>query len=99
MIIFKGERLNHEWTRGEIPNTVYGMSPQGWIYHELFAEWLEKLFIKNIPQTRPVILLLDGLSSHFTPETMQEKMKLSCFVYHHMQLTWLNHLTLAFLDT
>ena len=71
MIIFKGERLNYEWTKGEIPNTVYGMSPQGWINHELFAEWLEKLFIKNIPQTRPVILLLDGHSSHFTPEAIK----------------------------
>ena len=54
MTVFKGKRLNREWTKGEIPNTLYGMSPQGWINHELFAEWLEKLFIKNIPQTRPV---------------------------------------------
>ena len=31
MVIFKGECLNHEWTKGEIPNTIYGMSHQGWI--------------------------------------------------------------------
>ena len=71
MVIFKGERLNHEWTKGEIPNTIYGMSPQGWIDQELFVKWLEKLFIENIPKTRPVLLLLDGHSSHFTPEAIK----------------------------
>ena len=49
MVIFKGECLNYEQTKREIPNTVYGMSPQGWIDQELFVQWLEKLFIKNIP--------------------------------------------------
>ena len=29
MVIFKGERLNYEWTRGEVPDTKYAMSPQG----------------------------------------------------------------------
>lgn len=43
------------------------MSPQGWIDHELFAKWLLKLFVKNIPQTQPVMLLLDGHSSYNTP--------------------------------
>ena len=49
MIIFKSERLNHEWTKGEIPNTIYGVSPQGWIDHELIADCLLKLCIKYIP--------------------------------------------------
>ena len=25
MVIWKGERFNHEWTVGEVPNTLYGM--------------------------------------------------------------------------
>ena len=29
IVIFKGERLNYEWTRGEVPDTKYAMSPQG----------------------------------------------------------------------
>ena len=49
----------------------YGMSPLGWIDHEFFAKWLLKLFVKNIPQTRPVLLLLDGHSSHYTPEAVK----------------------------
>ena len=48
------------------PNIIYGMSPSGWIDHELFANWFLKLFIKNIPQTRSVLLLLDRHSSHYT---------------------------------
>ena len=51
MVILKGECLNYEWTKGEIPNAIYGTLPQSWIDHQLIADWLLKLFIKNIPQT------------------------------------------------
>ena len=71
MVIFKGERLNYEWTRGEVPDTKYAMSPQGWTDHELFFEWLSKQFTKSIPPSRPVLLLLDGHSSHFTLEAIK----------------------------
>ena len=47
------------------------MSPQGWIDHELSADWLLKLFIKNIPETHPVLLLLDGHSSHYTRKAIK----------------------------
>ena len=66
MVTLKGERLHYEWTKGEIPNTIYGMSPQGWTEHKLFTDWLLKLFINKIPQIHPVLLLLDGHSSHYT---------------------------------
>ena len=36
MLICKGERLNHEWTMGEAPNTLYGISENGWIDQDLF---------------------------------------------------------------
>ena len=71
MVIYKGEQLNYEWTRGEVPNTEYGMSPQGWMDHELFYEWLQKLFIQNIPSSRPMLLLLDGHLSHFSLEAIK----------------------------
>ena len=29
MIIFNGKHFNHDWVKGEIPNTWYGMSPNG----------------------------------------------------------------------
>ena len=70
MVIFKGERLNYGWKRGEVPDTKYAMSSQGWTDHKLFFEWLSKQFIKNIPPSRPVLLLLDGHSSHFNLEAI-----------------------------
>ena len=71
MVIFKGEHFNNDWAKGEVPNTWYIMSPNGWIDQKLFTEWLQKLFNPNIPSTRPVLLLLDGHSSHFNPEAIK----------------------------
>ena len=70
MIILKGGKFNHEWSVGEVPNTLYGMSENGWIDQELYNNWLEKIFIPNIPSYRPVILLLDRHKSHCTPEAI-----------------------------
>ena len=72
MIIFKGEHLNHDYTKVEVPNTLYGMSKQGWIDSELFYCWLSNLFVPNIPPARPVLLLLDGHSTHYTPEAVRK---------------------------
>ena len=36
MVIFKGERLNHDLTKGEVLGTLYGMSENGWIDRELY---------------------------------------------------------------
>ena len=71
-VIFKGERLNYELTKGEVPETRYGMSENGWIDSELFFHWLNTHFVRHIPSTRPVLLLLDGHSTHFTPEALKE---------------------------
>lgn len=70
MVIFQGKRLNPEWTKGEVPNTLYGMSDKGWTYMELFSYWMKDLFLPNIPPARPVLLLLDGHSSHYEPDTI-----------------------------
>ena len=67
MVIFKGEQLNHEQTKGEVPDTRYGTSPKD----GAFCEWLVKLFIKSIPLSKPVILLFDGYSSHYNLEAVK----------------------------
>ena len=71
MVIFEGKRLNPEWTKGEVPNTLYGMSEKGWTDMKLFHYWMTNLFIPNIPPARPVMLLLDGHSSHYEPDTIR----------------------------
>ena len=37
MVIFKGERFNYDFMKGEVPDTVFGMSPNGWIDQDLFT--------------------------------------------------------------
>ena len=62
--------MNHEWSVGEVPNTLSGMSENGWIDQELYNNWLEKIFIPNIPSYRSLMLLLDGHKSHYTHEAI-----------------------------
>ena len=45
MVIFEGKRLNAEWTKGEVPCTLYGMSDKGWTDMELFSYWMKDLFL------------------------------------------------------
>ena len=71
MVIFEGQRFNPEWSKGEVPDTLYGMSDKGWTDQELFYYWLTELFVKQIPPARPVMLLVDGHSSHYEPVTIR----------------------------
>ncbi len=71
MVIFEGKRLNVEWTKGEVPCTLYGMSYKGWTDMELFSFWMKDQFLPSIPPALPVLLLLDGHSSHYEPETIR----------------------------
>ena len=73
MVIFKGERLNANYTKNQVPSTLYGMSKQGWIDSGLFYLWFREQFLTNIPPTRQVLLLLDGHSTHYTPEKRRKR--------------------------
>ena len=47
---------------------IYGLSPNsGWIDSELFTEWFERHFLLYAPAGRPILLMLDGHSSHYDP--------------------------------
>ena len=81
MVIFKGERFNHEWSTGEVADTLYGMSENGWIDSELFFYWLDKLFLKHIPPHRPVILLCDGHKSHYTPDAISRAAQAGVIIF------------------
>ena len=59
------------WTRGEIPDTRYGLSKIGWADQELFQGCMKEHFILHVVQGSPVLLLVDGHSSHYDPETIR----------------------------
>ena len=63
LIIFSGKNLQSTW-RGNnaLPNTFYGVSENGWITSQIFAEWFDK-FTTTVTQ-RPLLLVFDGHLSH-----------------------------------
>ena len=70
-VIFPRKSLNPALTKGEVPGTLYGLTENGWMNGELFYYWLTHHFLLYVPATRPVLLLLDGHSSHYCPETIR----------------------------
>ena len=70
-VIFDTATLNPAWTEGQVPGTTYGLSKKGWIDTELFYHWLKKHFLNYAVPARPLLLLLDGHSSHFQPEVLK----------------------------
>ena len=71
MVIFDGKYLNYQWTIGELPGTYYGMSGKGWTDRELFSHWLKDQFLKYAVKTQPLLLILDGHSSHYEPQSVE----------------------------
>ena len=45
-------------------------SDKGWITTELFESWFTEMFLPNAVAARPLLLLLDGHSSHYQPDVI-----------------------------
>ena len=71
MVIFSGKHFNYDLAEGEVPGTFYGMSDSGWMDQDLFSKWFTSHFLKHAVPGRPLLLLLDGHSSHYTLELIQ----------------------------
>ena len=71
MVIWNRKKLPAELSSGEVPGTIYGLSENGWIDRELFYIWFRKLFLTYAPACRPLLLLVDGHSSHYCPEAIR----------------------------
>ena len=72
MVIFDREKFPMELANGEIPGTIYGFSSNGWIDQGLFEKWFTNHFLRYVPSVRPLLLLMDGHSSHYHPYTIQK---------------------------
>lgn len=71
MVIWDRKNLKPALTQGEVPATIYGLSSKGWMDGELFHKWFKRHFLRYAPATRPLILLMDGHSSHYNSKTLQ----------------------------
>lgn len=72
MIVYKRKNLIPQLTVEEVDGTIYGLSSSGWMDGELFQEWFHSHFLQYAPATRPLLLLLDGHSSHYRLEFISE---------------------------
>ena len=70
-IIFAAKQLNILWTNEEVSGSRYAVSDKGWVDQELFFYWLKEHCLQNAVSQRPLLLLLDGHSSHFEPNSIQ----------------------------
>ena len=65
------------------------MSDKGWTDQELFKHWLKDHFLKYTVSGRPLLLLLDGHSSHHEPASVElareEEVILFCLPPHTTQ--------------
>ena len=75
LIIFDRQRMKHEFTAGEMPGFAYGKSRNGWIDSEIFEEWFSTRFLPHAPSSRPLLLRLDGHSSHYQPAVVRKAAK------------------------
>jgi len=80
-VIFDRKTLNPELTLGEVPGTLYGLSENGWITSDLFYHWFNSHFLAYAPKSRPLLLLMDGHSTHYCPEAIRIAAKEKVILY------------------
>ena len=67
LVIYERKVLNPDLTVGDVPGTCYGLSDNGWMNSEIFENWFIHHFLVHAPASRPLLLLVDGHSTHYCP--------------------------------
>ena len=70
MIVWDRRTLHPDMSSGEVPGTLHGMTYSGWMDQDLFETWLCSHFLRYVPPVRPLLLLMDGHSSHYCPNAI-----------------------------
>ena len=70
LAIFDRAVLRQDLTDGEVPDTVYGLTNNGWSNAEIFDIWFNNQFLHFTLAAQPILLLMDGHSSHFNLSTV-----------------------------
>jgi hypothetical protein len=74
-IIYTGKYLLANGTNGGPSNTRFAESLNGWMTTAAYIDWFHNLFIPSLPHERPILLILDGHSSHISYEVSDLAMK------------------------
>ena len=79
--IFPGECFKENPLKDAVPNSYFGRSDNGWMTASLFYGWLGNHFVKRIPPSRPVVLIVDGHGSHIDMEVSKLALENQVFLY------------------
>ena len=79
-INFYAKRLNMEWRKDDV-GTAYGLSAKGCVDSELLKGWLSEYFLAHAVGSHPLLLVLDGHSSHYQPELILYARKFSIILF------------------
>ena len=78
-------------TVNEVPGIMCGPSLNCWMDTELFELWFKHHFLLHAPSCRPILLMMDGNSTHFQPSVVcmatKEEVILFCLPPHSTHLT------------
>lgn len=71
LILFAGKNFQSTWKGSTaLPNTMYGISDNGWMTTDVFGDWFEQ-FIEYVKE-RPLLLVYDGHLSHVSIRVIQK---------------------------
>ena len=66
---------------GKVEESAFSVMDTGYIDTQTFYMWFANHFIPNIPQAKPVVLIIDGHDSHLDLETFQPAEKNEIYLY------------------
>jgi len=79
LVIYGCKPISAALVENEIPGAIYGLPSKGWIDLELFDQWFDH-FLCYAPSTKPLLLLMDGHSSHYCPSVIHRTSESKCGV-------------------
>ena len=66
-----------------MPGSHFAVSENGWVNHELFSFFLTEHFMTHVVSHHPLLLLLDGHSTHFEPRSLEFAAKHDMIIFRH----------------
>ena len=83
MLIYKSQsgRIPYGVQEGAPTNTLFTGQKSGWIDKDLYLKWFKELFLKHIPEERPVLLLIDGHKAHVTQDVIETAIRNKILVF------------------
>lgn len=72
LCVFKGKYVMENWIDQDVASqTAVSASSRGWMETTLFFNWFRDVFLRNIGEDRPVLLIYDGHTTHISTQLIR----------------------------